>query len=187
LTLPDIQTFTPYTDLGGGSAKPTKTIILRQHITPLTAFLPLLRRGHFTAASVAFIGLVAEFLVVALSGLPYHPGQSRGEFLFWSIASMAILSIMVVELIIVNIWRRSLPHLPRPPTSIAAVMTYVAGTCMTQHFDGLEQLSVSERNRQIGHLGKAYTYRWGRDEGGRVRWVVDEAPLEVKSFMDENV
>jgi Protein of unknown function (DUF3433) len=178
LTLSDIQTFAPYTDLGGGSANPTKSITLRQHSIPLTAFFPLLRSGHFTAASVAIIGLVAEFLVVALCGLPYRPGQSRGEFLFWSIASLAILSLMVVQLIIVHIWRRSLPHLPRPPNSIAAVMTYVAGTSMTRDFDGLEQLSVSQRNRKIAHLGKAYAYGWRRDEAGRVRWVVDEAPAE---------
>jgi hypothetical protein len=130
---------------------------------------------------------VAEFLVVALSGLPYRPGQLRGEFLFCGITSMAILGLMIVELIFVNIWRRSLPHLPRPPNSIAAVMTYVAGTSMIRDLDGLEQLSISERNRKIRDLGKAYAYGWRREEDGRVRWVVDEVPAEeAKSMMDSS-
>src|SRR5450432_1643545 len=157
-----MQTFTPYVDLGGGSANPNNTIILRRHSMPLTSFFPLLRSGHFTAASVAITGLVAELLVVALSGLPYRPGQLRGEFLFWGITSLAILVLMVVQLIIVTVWRRSLPHLPRPPNSIAAVMTYVAGTSMSHDFNGLEQLKTSERDRKIRDLGKAYAYGWRR-------------------------
>jgi hypothetical protein len=130
---------------------------------------------------------VAELLVVALSGLPYRPGQLRGETLFWGITSLAILGLMIVELIVVNIWRRSLPHLPRAPNSIAAVMTYVAGTRMIRDLDGLEQLSISERNRKIRDLRKAYAYGWRREEGGQVRWVVDEVPAEdAKSMTDSS-
>lgn len=37
---------------------------------------PLLWHCHYAPASVAFIGLIAEFLIVALSGLPYRPAKN---------------------------------------------------------------------------------------------------------------
>jgi hypothetical protein len=182
LTIQDTQTLAPYVNLGRGPSSPETTILLRRHSIPLTAFLPLLWKRHFTPASVAFIGLVAEVLIVALSGLPYRPGQSRGEFLFWAITALAILTLMLVQLIIVNIWRKSLPHLPRAPGSIAAVMTYVANTSMTRDFNGLEQLSRSERDQGIRDLEKLYAYWWRREQSGNIRWIVDEVPMEKNSL-----
>jgi len=172
----DAQTFAPYIDLGRGSSNPDATILLKRHSIPLTAFFPLLWYCHYTPASVAFIGLIAELLIVALSGLPYRPGQQRGEFLFWGITSLTILTIMLVQLISISIWRRKLPHLPRAPESIAAVMTYVAGTSMTRDFNGLEQLKRHERDQAIRDLEKSYAYWWRREEDGRIRWIVDEVP-----------
>ena len=127
---------------------------------------------------MAFIGLVAELLIIALSGLPYRPGQSRGEFLFWAITALAILTLMLVQLVIVNIWRKKLPHLPRTPASIASVMTYVANTSMTRDFNGLEKLSRSERDQGIRDLEKSYAYLWRREAHGNIRWIVDEVPTE---------
>lgn len=172
----DAQTFAPYIDLARGSSNPDATILLRRHSIPLTAFFPLLWHCHYTPALVALIGLVAELLIVALSGLPYRPGQSQGECLFWGIASLAILTIMIAQLIIIALWRRKLPHLPRAPESIAAVMSYVAGTSMTRDFNGLEQLKRQERDRAIRDLEKSYAYWWRREEDGRIRWVVDVVP-----------
>lgn len=182
---PDAQTFAPYIDLGRGCSNPNATILLRRHSIPLTAFFPLLWNCHWTPASIAFIGLIAELLIVAISGLPYRPGQQRGEFLFWGITSLTILSIMIIQMVIINIWRRKLPHLPRAPDSIASVMTYVAGTRMTRDFNGLEQLSKSERDQAIRDLEKSYAYWWRREEDGRVRWIIDEVPTEKgRALMD---
>jgi hypothetical protein len=125
---------------------------------------------------VAFIGLIAELLIVALSGLPYRPGQSHGEFLFWGISSLIILTIMIIMLIVIALWRRKLPHLPRAPESIAAVMSYVAGTSMTRDFNGLEQLKRKDRDAAIRELEKTYAYWWRREADGRIRWVVDVVP-----------
>ena len=172
----DAQTFAPYIDLARGSSNPDATILLRRHSIPLTAFFPLLWHCHYTPALVAGIGLSAELLIIALSGLPYRPGQSRGEFLFWGIASLSILTTMIVQLIIIAKWRNKLPHLPRAPESIAAVMSYVAGTSMTRDFNGLEQLKRRERDQAIKDLEKSYAYWWRREEDGRIRWVVDVVP-----------
>jgi hypothetical protein len=178
-----MQTFAPYMDLGRDAADPKSTILLQRHTFPFTAFFPLLWNGHYTAASVAFTGLIAEFLIIALAGLPGRPGQSRGEFLFWGIVSLAILALMIAQLLVIHIWRRSLPNLIRPPDSIAAVMTYVAGTAMSRDFEELSQLKTKDRDRAIRELGKEYAYGWRTEEDGRLRWVVDEVQRkDVASF-----
>jgi hypothetical protein len=157
---------------------------LNRHTSPLCALFPLLRNRHLAAFSVAFTGLLAEFLVIALAGLPYRAGQLRSEFLFCGIVSSIILFLMIVQLVLISWWRRSLPHLPRRPDTIAAVMTYVAGTNMGRDFHGLEELSTKERNKIITQKGKVYAYGWRKENNGLVRWVVDEVPdAERKSFL----
>jgi hypothetical protein len=159
-------------------ATPTPTILLRKHTIPLTSFFPLIRNRHFTPAAVAFAALLSEFLVVTLSGLPYRPGQLRSEFLFCGISSLAILVIMLIVVIIINIWRRILTHLPRKPDNVANVMSYVAGVEMCHDFEGLELLKVEERDKRIRELGKRYGYGLKEWANGtkRQRWVVDEMP-----------
>ncbi|KAH8893832.1 hypothetical protein GQ53DRAFT_805291 [Thozetella sp. PMI_491] len=184
----DAQTFTPYFPLRAGEARPNPTILLSRHSNPVTAFLPLLRNRHLAAASVAFTGLLAEVLIIALAGLPYRPGQMRSEFLFCGIAAVVILLAMIVQLVVVNFWRRAMPHLPRRPDTIANVMTYVAETGIVRDFHGLEDLSVSRRNQAIRDMRKTYAYGWRKeDESGRIRWVIDEmVPAEGKSLLDRH-
>ncbi|OIW35669.1 hypothetical protein CONLIGDRAFT_568129, partial [Coniochaeta ligniaria NRRL 30616] len=182
----DAQTFTAYLPLRSGDARPNPTILLNRHSNPVTAFVPLLKHQHFAAASIAATGLCAELLIVALAGLPYRPGQLRGEFVFCAVMALAIVALMIAQLVLVNLWRRSLPHLPRRPDNIAAVMTYVAGTAMVKDFHGLEELSTSERNKAVRKMRKTYSYRWRKeDDTGRTRWIVDEVPdQEKKAFLD---
>jgi len=156
---------------------------MSRHTVPITAIIPLLRNQHITAASVAVTGIAAEFLVVFLAGLPYRPGQLRTEFLFCGIGSLCILALMIAQLIVVNLWRRHLPYLPRRPDSIGAVMTYVAGTAMVRDFHGLEELETRERDEAIVRLGKTYAYGWRREDDGRARWVIEEASSGAKSII----
>jgi hypothetical protein len=158
------------------NATPTPTILLRKHSLPLTSLLPMLRNGHFIAAIIAFTALLSEFLVVAFSGLPYRPGQLRSEFMFCAIASLTVLAIMLLTVGITNIWRRWLPRLPRKPDNVAAVLTYVCQSHMVDDFEGVEVLSVRERDRRIRDLRKRYGYRIRKGEDGLGRWTIDEMP-----------
>jgi len=158
------------------NATPTPTILLRKHSLPLTSFLPMLRNGHFIAAIVAFSALLSEFLVVVFSGLPYRPGQLRSEFMFCAIATLTLLSIMLLTVVIINVWRRRLPRLPRKPDNVAAVLTYVCQSHMVEDFEGVEILSVRERDRRIRDLRKRYGYRVRKGEDGLGRWTIDEIP-----------
>lgn len=170
----DTQTLAPYMSLKNLQAAPTPTILLRRHSLPLTSFLPLLRNKHTVPATVALIGIVGEFLVVSLSGLPYRPGQLKSEFLFCGITSLCILLLMVTGVVLVNVWRFSLPKLPRKPDTVSHVLTYVVGAKMCDDFEGLERLETAERDKAIKSMSKRYGY--GQQEiGGQVRWIVDSS------------
>lgn len=182
----DMQALAPFVDLSRGDAEPDRTVLLHRHTFPITAFFPLLFRGHYTAASVAFTGLIAEFLILALAGMPYRPGQARGEFLFWSSISLLILLLMTIQLLIVIWWRRKLPVLTRAPDTIAAVMAYVAGTGMGRDFEGLSMLKTKERDGIVKGWGKTYLYGWRREgPEGRVRWVIDDVRVKEVSVLTQ--
>ena len=159
------------------NAAPTPTILLRKHSLPLTSFVPMVRNRHFIAAIVAFSAILSEFLVIVFSGLPYRPGQLRSEFFFCAIASLTIIIIILLTIVIINIWRRWLPRLPRKPDSVAAVLTYVCQSRMVEDFEGVELLSVKERDRRIRDLRKRYGYQARQGEDSLGRWTIDEMPI----------
>jgi hypothetical protein len=151
------------------------SILLRKHTLPVTSLIPLLRQGHFTAAFVALSALGSEFLVITLSGLPFRPGQLRGEFLLCAIGSLIIIGMILSSVVALNIWRRvKVPHLPRKPSSIAAVMSYVCDSNMCRDFEGLEKSSRRERDMAIVKLDKRYGYGLREWPNGEKRWAIDE-------------
>ena len=169
----DTQTLAPYMRLQLMDATPTPTILLRKHNLALTSFLPLLRNRHFAPATISFIAILSEFLIITLSGLPYRPGQLRSEFIFCGIASMGLLLLMIFAIVVMNVWRRLLPHLPREPNTIATLLTYLVNSHMCADFEGLEELATSKRDKNIRLLGKRYGYGLIEMDGEQ-RWAVDD-------------
>jgi len=170
----DVQNFAPYRRLHAGPQRAKSTINKRGYSLPMFSIIPLLRMRYFLPASVAVTSLLAEVLVVCLAGLPYRPGQLRGEFIFCGVTASVILVIMLVNLALFVRWRKALPHLPRRPDSVAAVMTYVANTNFVRDFDGLETAKTRDRDRAIENMGKRFAYGVRIEEDGRKRWVIDE-------------
>jgi hypothetical protein len=117
--------------------------------------------------------ILAEFLIVALSGLPYRPGQVQDEFFFCGISSLIILVAMVLVIGFVSFWRRYLPHLPRKPNSTAAVMTYLADSRMVDDFEGAEKMKGWQRDMWVEEQGKLYGYSLRTTEDGQTRWTID--------------
>jgi hypothetical protein len=134
-------------------------------------------------AVVAITAILAEFLVVALSGLPYRPGQVQDEFFFCGICALFILGAMILVIAFVGMWRRYLPTLPRKPNSTAAVMTYLADSRMLADFEGLERMKERERNRWVEEQNRRYEYSL-RAREGEMRWVIDHT--SKGGFDDQN-
>jgi hypothetical protein len=144
-------------------------------------------RGQHTTFIVAFTALLAEFLVVALSGLPLRPGQASDEFFFCGISALIILAVMVIVLAVVNLWRRALPHLPRKPDSTGSVMTYLADSQMVKDFEGVERMKGKERDAWIETLGNRYEYSTKTSAvTGQKKWVVDHSGKDVENVVSYN-
>ena len=174
----DVQNLAHYARLHETPSDARDTINKKSYALPIVAFFPLVRMGYIVPAAVALTALMSEFLVISLAGLPYRPGQLRTEYLVCGVISIAMLLVMLVMIFFLHRWRRTLPHLPRRPDSVAAVMTYVAQTNMSRDFVGIEERKRKERERAIEGLGKKYGYGIRVEEDGRKRWVVDEVEVE---------
>ncbi|CAI4216008.1 unnamed protein product [Parascedosporium putredinis] len=177
----DVQSLSHFARMQKQACTPRETVNKKSYAIPFIAILPLARMGYMVAAGVAFTALLSEFFVIFLAGLPYRPGQLRTEYLVCAIISIIVLIIMLVAIVFLHRWRRSLPHMPRRPNSVAALMTYVAETNMSRDFTSIEEMRRKERERAIEGLGKSYGYGLRTDEAGRKRWVVDQVELEGDS------
>lgn len=175
ITTSDTQTLAPYMDLQTRHALPKATIILRKHSVPITAFMPLLLAGHWVSAAVTLSVLLGQFLIVTMTGMPSREGQTHGEFVFCTAASLTILGFIALTVIASNIWRRRLPHLPRKPDNVAAVLSYIAGSQVCANFEGVERAQIPVRDRRILALGRKYGFGVKKSsENAPERLVIDE-------------
>lgn len=161
-------------ELRNCDASGKSTILLRRHTLPWTSIIPMFRNRHFVAGIVAFAAILAEFLIISLSGLPYRPGQLRSEFIFCALSSLVILILLLIVTVVTIVWRSQLPNLPRKPDRVASVLTYVCNSTMLNDFRGLERCKEKERDQAIQSLHKTYGYvqisKWDGGKG----WAIDE-------------
>jgi hypothetical protein len=73
--------------------------------------------------------------------------------------------------------------------SITAAATFPREHCCSYDLcggdEGFSQMTTKERDAAVKSFGKEYAYGWRREEGGRVRWVVDEMQTkENRALMD---
>ncbi|CAI4212909.1 unnamed protein product [Parascedosporium putredinis] len=177
----DVQNLAHFARLHKAPCAARETINKKGHSLPVLSILPLLRMGYFLPAAVAFTALLSEFLVICLAGLPYRPGQLRAEYLVCGSIATVMLFIMLVMIVFLHRWRRTLPHIPRQPNSVAAVMTYVAETNMSRELMSLNERKRRERERAVEGLGRKYGYGIRSEEDGRKRWVVDEVAVDYEA------
>jgi hypothetical protein len=110
-----------------------------------------------------------------MTGMPSREGQTRGEFIFCASAALVILIFIACTVIVSNIWRRRLPHLPRKPDNVAAVLSYVAGSQVCANFEGVERARIPVRDRRIIALGRKYAFDVrAPSENKPERLVIDE-------------
>ncbi|WYZ46593.1 hypothetical protein EsH8_IX_000818 [Colletotrichum jinshuiense] len=173
----DAQNLAPYARMHARPSPAQGTILKRGVGMPFFAIVPLARTGYAIPACVAVTAFVAEFFVVAVSGMPWRPGQLRGEYICCGAMCVVVLMVMLSIQGLVLYWRTTLPALPRRPDSVAAVMTYVAGTAMGREFHSVSGIGRKAADEVITEMGRRYAYGWRAEEGGARRWVVDEVGM----------
>jgi len=133
----------------------------------------LLKRYYF-CSFIAAIAVLSDLLIIFLGVVPFYPGQVFLELLVACYVSIALLSLMVIGVVALIVWKRHTPDMPRPPDTVAGVMSYVADSRMLEDFEGAEFLDDRDLTTRISNLGKKYKY--GRQPGsdGQMRYMVDE-------------
>jgi hypothetical protein len=156
---------------------PRSTILLRKSSIPLTSIFPMLSKRHFLAATMAFVAELADILIIFLAVVPYSAGEVFLELLIACYVSMAVLSLMVIAVIALIIWKRRLPDLPLAPDTVAAVLSYISDSRMLSDFEGCEYLNDRDLGNRIAGLGKRYVYGKRPGSDRQSRYLIDEDSL----------
>lgn len=161
----------PYNRLFTRPSSPSSTILLAPTSTPITSTLRMLRHRYFLAASITILTLAAEALNIVISGVPFSSGQRWIQYLVSTYMSLAILGTMIIltaVIIVVRCWE---PTIPRTPSTLAAVMSYLCSSRMLDDFEGMEGLDDRTKKQRSRVMSKKYEF--ARD--GKLAWTVDDA------------
>jgi hypothetical protein len=134
----------------------------------------MLLNGYWFAALVATVAVLAEVLVIMLAAVPFASGQTQMDSFVSTYTVMVVLSLMIVATIALIVWRSKAPDLPRPPDTVAAVISYVADSRMLEDFSGYEYVTDLEMSSKLTRLGKRYDYGIRPGSDGQMRYLVDE-------------
>lgn len=138
-------------------AQPPEKSIL--HTRPTNAFYGIyaaIKAGDIFLLLSALMTILAEFLPVLLSNIPYSLTQTLRTHVVCARLSIAILSIMILTLLGSMFIRW--PHMPADPRSISGAMYYVSASTMLADFEGVANLGPKEREQRVREMQKRYFY-----------------------------
>ncbi|KIV94498.1 hypothetical protein PV10_02261 [Exophiala mesophila] len=124
----------PYQRLLRGPTAGRDSIMMTTTTLPVTALPTNLVRRHWFLACMSLNAVLGDVITTTLAAIPYSSSTSYLGFQVSVIVSLAILGIMMLS----SFWLLFRPHsiLPRAPTSIAAIMTYLDGSSLVAALRG---------------------------------------------------
>ena len=150
-------------------------MLVARTLSPVTTVFTGLWRRHFIVSLAALMAILAEVLVITLSTIPFSDGAVLKAFRIGYWVSTSIIAAMLTSLVIIYLRRRR-PRLPRPPDTIAAVLSYVCGArpLLLENFAEVSTLDQDARDRWILGMPDT-TYVLNREPGadGKNRWCID--------------
>lgn len=150
---------------------PQRTITVSPPLNAFSGIVGAVRQRHGFLILVAFTAILAEFMPIVLSNVPFRVTQTWITSRVCTWMAVGILSLM--WLVVVGTFFVSWPHMPVDPSTIAGAMYYVCDSWMLGGMEGLSKLDSEERDKQIAELG--LRFRFGDIVGlsGRKRIGVD--------------
>jgi uncharacterized membrane protein YgcG len=129
------------------------------------------KQRHGFLVVVAFTAILAEFMPILLSNVPFRVTQTWIASRACTWMAVGVLSLM--WLVVVGSFFVSWPHMPVDPSTIAGAVYYVCDSWMLWSLEGLSRLREEERDGRIAEL--ALRFRFGDIVGlsGRRRVGVD--------------
>lgn len=165
----------PYNRLNKRPTPAARTILFKSSSTQVSSTIRHVRNGYYLVGAITILGLAGEGLNIVISGIPYAPGQGWTQYVASTYISVAILGLMAVVTAVVIVMRFREPRIPRQPTTLGAVMSYLCGSKMLDDFEGIECLDAKMRDEQVRSWGKKYEFAETVRRDGMPAWTVDDA------------
>lgn len=163
----------PFIRLAKRPSSYTSTMAFSPSIVPVIATIRALRSRYWLAAAVTVVALSSEALNIVISGIPFSPGQVHSQFVVSAYMSLAILSLTIVVAFVALVLRRRQAHVPIPPYTLAAKMSYLVGSNILDDFAGSEYQSAGVRDERLRRMRKSYMLRERLLPDGERRTVID--------------
>jgi hypothetical protein len=124
---------------------------------------------------VSFVALLAEVLIIALSGVPYSRASSYTAHNVSVHLSIGIIAVMILVLTAVFFRTRRAKDVPSRAECLADTMEMISESVLSERLRGMASLSGSERDGVIGKWGSRYILRRRIESEGRKEseWSID--------------
>ncbi|KAK4044078.1 hypothetical protein C8A01DRAFT_43014 [Parachaetomium inaequale] len=166
-----LAVLSPYELLPQSPQRPQRSITLSPPLNAFSGIVSAVKQRHGFLIVVAFTAILAEFMPILLSNVPFRVTQTWTASRACTWMAVGVLSLM--WLVVVGSFFIRWPHMPVDPSTIAGAVYYVCDSWILWSLEGLSRLGKEERDGRIAEL--ALRFRFGDIVGlsGRRRVGVD--------------
>ncbi|OHW98058.1 hypothetical protein CSPAE12_03238 [Colletotrichum incanum] len=151
-----IAIISPFYHMDRHSQQPESSILLTRPTNSFYGIYAAILEGNVVLMLAAFMAILAEFLPILLTNIPYNLTQTLATHNICALTSVSILVLMLITLVasLFIKW----PDMPADPRSIAGIMYYINESRMLEDFEGLSKLISKDREKKVKKLGRRYFY-----------------------------
>jgi len=196
----DVRLIEPFYQLSKGNATPQNSLTLDYQSTvygwmPIRAAL----NGHFLVALVGLSSVFLDILSVTIGSFSVDSGvflkkklvngsgnagvsaEDETYISFWVSLGLSVLILVCVISVATLVYaRRRHPFLPREPSTIAAVLSFIYSSKMLTDFIDTELLDSKAMETRLKNLNKRYALGWFYGRDGKIHCAIDEQPMVSK-------
>ncbi|GJC94529.1 hypothetical protein ColKHC_03355 [Colletotrichum higginsianum] len=151
-----VAIISPYYHMGRRSQQPESSILITRPTNSFYGLYAAIMEGNIVLLLAAFMAILAEFLPILLTNIPYNLTQTLVTHNICALTSVSILALMIAALV-ASLFVRW-PEMPVDPRSIAGALYYVNESRMLEDFEGFSKLDSKEREKRVRELGRRYFY-----------------------------
>ncbi len=148
-----------------------RSILISPPTNPCSGLYSALRQRHPYLGVLAVATLVADFLPVTMSHVPFsvlETYQTQYTCAYLSIAILVVMMVAVASSLVVC-W----PHMPVDPRTIAGAMYYVCDSSILISFDGLAGVEMRDRDWMVKSMCVQYGFGTLTGVSGKERVGID--------------
>jgi hypothetical protein len=150
---------------------PDRSILVTRPTNEFYGIYAALKQRQPYLFVVALMTILAEFLPILLTNVPYSLTQVQISSIICARISIVILALQLLTIAYSFFVRW--PHLPVDPRTIAGAMYYVTDSFMLPAFGGLALLDRPDKDARIRQMGRRYHYGVITGRSGKRRMGVD--------------